>query len=128
MEVFCVYFFRKAFGQHGSILDILCEVEHLENNLKKYAFLYSKNGEDGYLIRYQGLRDDRMIRKFESATNEFVSLLKIAIWRPVKKRNTCSTYPFWCVPMRIPGVHDFVSHISDFVLLRCLGKGGRGEI
>ncbi len=91
------------------------------NNLKSNLY-FTDNNEDacrgvGFYIAYQGLWSPEMIEQWEYVSKLFISYLKRAIRGPALKCNQSNTYQFWKVPIRMPKLHAFVGHVSDFFQL-----------
>jgi len=119
MDQFCAQFFYSQHENYGTLIQILPEISFLEAKLKEASGIYndSSNGNHrgvGFYFHYQGKWDTSMLSNWEVLSSKFISVLKQAIYRPVRKRGTTDNNSFYRVPMRITKIHVFLSHVSQF--------------
>ena len=71
----------------------------------------------GFYMSYQGKWNSEMIHELEIVSKNCIRHLKASIWRPARKRGQLRTDRFLTVPMRLPKLHFFLVHVTEFVEL-----------
>ncbi len=102
------------------MIEELPGIQSLSSNLLSVAQMYNdfKDGKRrgvGFFLSYQGLWTASMLNEWKAVRLSFIKRLKNAIWRPRKFKG--QRLEIGKVPLVMPKLHGFLTHLSQFVQL-----------
>lgn len=119
IEEFCDLFFLQPAEDWGLATEAVPGALDLQFDLRKAGALYNGTGTlngmgVGFFLQTQQRWTEDMLVQWNTLSEDFITALKKAIWRPEVYSDEAGSSAPWRQPMLMPKLHSFLFHVGSF--------------